>query len=180
MRWDINTYLHGAECSAYYQSLVSCSCNARYWRSYLRQSYRPLHGIRHRKIQSSQCACRGQKVHSISFNCVLTREFLVKTKQCLLVASWTVKIAPVLESSFSGFLQDLIRLKKIDDICDCKLLNRQTGTILRSKRLMLVAFTSYQETLKSSFIIPFCLLKLESLDCMNSFLYVKLCKLIVL
>ncbi len=34
--------------------------------------------------------------------------------------------------------------------------------------------------LKSSFIIPFCLLKLESLDCMNSFLYVKLCKLIVL
>ncbi len=30
----------------------------------------------------------------------------------LLVASWTVKIAPVLESSFSGFLQDLIRLKK--------------------------------------------------------------------
>ncbi len=60
---------------------------------------------------------------------MLTREFLVKTK-CLLVASWTVKIAPVLESSFSGFLQDLIRLKKkIDDICDCKLLNGQTGTI---------------------------------------------------
>ncbi len=60
---------------------------------------------------------------------VLTREFLVKTK-CLLVASWTVKIAPVLESSFSGFLQDFIRLKKkIDDICDCKLLNGQTGTI---------------------------------------------------
>ncbi len=65
--------------------------------------------------------------------------------------------------------------KKIDDICDCKLLNGQTGTILRSKRLVLVALTSYQETLKSSFIIPFCLLKLESLDCMNSFLYVKLC-----
>ncbi len=42
--------------------------------------YRPLHGIRHRKIQSSQCACRGQKVHSIPLNCVLTREFLVKTK----------------------------------------------------------------------------------------------------
>ncbi len=41
---------------------------------------RPLHGIRHRKIQSSQCACRGQKVHSIPLNCVLTREFLVKTK----------------------------------------------------------------------------------------------------
>ncbi len=70
--------------------------------------------------------------------------------------------------------------QKIDDICDCKLLNGQTGTILRSKRLVLVALTSYQETLKSSFIIPFCLLKLESLDCMNSFLYVKLCKLIVL
>ncbi len=70
--------------------------------------------------------------------------------------------------------------KKIDDICDCKLLNGQTGTILRSKRLVLVALTSYQETLKSSFIIPFCFLKLESLDCMNSFLYVKLCKLIVL
>ncbi len=33
---------------------------------------------------------------------------------------------------------------------------------------------------KVIFIIPFCLLKLESLDCMNSFLYVKLCKLIVL
>ncbi len=90
--------------------------------------YRPLHGIRHRKIWSSQCACRGQKVNSIPLNCVLTREFLVKTK-CLLVASWTVKIAPVLESSFSGFLQDLIRFKKIDDICDCKLLNGQTGTI---------------------------------------------------
>ncbi len=59
---------------------------------------------------------------------MLTREFLVKTK-CLLVASWTVKIAPVLESSFSGFLLDLIRFKKIDDICDCKLLNGQTGTI---------------------------------------------------
>ncbi len=70
--------------------------------------------------------------------------------------------------------------QKIDDICDRKLLNGQTGTILRSKRLVLVALTSYQETLKSSFIIPFCLLKLESLDCMNSFLYVKLCKLIVL
>ncbi len=28
-------------------------------------SYRPLHGIRHRKIWSSQCACRGQNVHSI-------------------------------------------------------------------------------------------------------------------
>ncbi len=137
---------------------------------------RPLHGIRHRKIRSSQCACRGQKVHSIPLNCVLTREFLVKTK-CLLVASWTVKITPVLESSFSGFLQDLIRLKKIDDICDCKLLNGQTGTILRSKRLVFVALTSYQETLKSSFIIPFCLL---SLDCMNSFLYVKLFRLIVL
>ncbi len=92
-------------------------------------TYRPLHGIRHRKIRSSQCACRGQNVHSIPLNCVLTREFLVKTK-CLLVASWTVKIAPVLESSFSGFLLDLIRLKKkIDDICDCKLLNGQTGTI---------------------------------------------------
>ncbi len=90
--------------------------------------YRPLHGIRHRKIRSSQCACRGQKVHSIPLNCVLTREFLFKTK-CLLVASWTVKIAPVLESSFSGFLQDLIRLKKIDDIRVCKLLNGQTGTI---------------------------------------------------
>ncbi len=141
--------------------------------------YRPLHGIRHRKIRSSQCACRGQKVHSIPLNCVLTREFLVK-KKCLLVASWTVKIAPVLESSFSGFLQDLIRFKKIDDICDCKLLNGQTGTILRSKRLVFVALTSYQVTLKSSFIIPFCLLKLENLDCMNSFLYVKLCKLIVL
>ncbi len=81
-----------------------------------------------RKIRSSQCACRGQKVHSIPLNCVLTREFLFKTK-CLLVASWTVKIAPVLESSFSGFLQDLIRLKKIDDIRVCKLLNGQTGTI---------------------------------------------------
>ncbi len=43
-------------------------------------TYRPLHGIRHRKIRSSQCACRGQKVHSIPLNCVLTREFLVKTK----------------------------------------------------------------------------------------------------
>ncbi len=41
---------------------------------------RPLHGIRHKKIRSSQCACRGQKVHSIPLNCVLTREFLVKTK----------------------------------------------------------------------------------------------------
>ncbi len=49
-----------------------------------------------------------------------------------------------------------------------RLLNGQTGTILRSKRLVFVALTSYQETLKSSFIIPFCLLKLESLDCMNS------------
>ncbi len=61
----------------------------------------------------------------------------------------------------------------------CKLLNGQTETMLRSKRLVLVVLTSYQETLKSSFIIPFCLLKLESLDCMNSFLYVKLCRLIV-
>ncbi len=42
--------------------------------------YRPLHGTRHRKIRSSQCACRGQKVNSIPLNCVLTREFLVKTK----------------------------------------------------------------------------------------------------
>ncbi len=99
---------------------------------------------------------------------MLTREFLVK-KKCLLIASWTVKIAPVLESSFSGFLQDLIRLKKIDDICGCKLLNGQTGKMLRSKRLVFVALTSYQVTLKSSFIIPFCLLKLEGLDCMNSF-----------
>ncbi len=108
-------------------------------------TYRPLHGIRHRKIRTSQCACRGQKVHSIPLNSVFTREFLVK-KKCLtlLVASWTVKIAPVLESSFSGFLQDLICLKKIDDICDCKLLNGQTGTMLRSKRLVFVALTSYQ------------------------------------
>ncbi len=72
--------------------------------------YRPLHGIRHMKIRSSQCAYRGQKVNSIPLNCVLTREFLVN-KKCLLVASWTVKIAPALESSFSGFLQDLIRLR---------------------------------------------------------------------
>ncbi len=43
-------------------------------------TYRPLHGIRHRKIQSSQCTCRGQKVNSIPLNCVLTREFLIKTK----------------------------------------------------------------------------------------------------
>ncbi len=87
------------------------SHSERLFRQQSRASYRPLHGIRHRKIRSSQCACRGQKVHSIPLNCMLTREFLVKTK-CLLVASWTVKIAPVLESSFSGFLQDLIRLKK--------------------------------------------------------------------
>ncbi len=42
--------------------------------------HRPLHGIRHSKIRSSQCACWGQKVNSIPLNCVLTREFLVKTK----------------------------------------------------------------------------------------------------
>ncbi len=78
-------------------------------------------------VHSAQCT--GSE-SSIPLTCVLTREFLVK-KKCLLVESWTVKIAPVLESRFSGFLQDLIRLKKkIDDICGCKLLNGQTGTML--------------------------------------------------
>ncbi len=48
--------------------------------NFMQQFNRPFHGIRHRKIRSSQCACRGQKVNSIPLNCVLTREFLVKTK----------------------------------------------------------------------------------------------------
>ncbi len=77
--WNISS--SNGECVSAWWISQSDSRQATDWIIILtNSSNRPLHGIRHRKIQSSQCACRGQKVNSIPLNCVLTREFLVKTK----------------------------------------------------------------------------------------------------
>ncbi len=77
--WNISS--SNGECVSVWWISQSDSRQATDWIIILKNSSnRPLHGIRHRKIRSSQCACRGQKVNSIPLNCVLTREFLVKTK----------------------------------------------------------------------------------------------------
>ncbi len=77
--WNISS--SNGECVSAWWISQSDSRQATDWIIILtNSSNRPLHGIRHRKIRSSQCACRGQKVNSIPLNCVLTREFLVKTK----------------------------------------------------------------------------------------------------